>query len=60
MVHHEAVIFAFSFAQKKIVDDVMDRKKLREEKEKSRKQKQKEREEANPEDYEPENADTEW
>lgn len=46
--------------QKKIVDDVMDQKKLREEKEKSRKQKQKEREEANPEDYEPENADTEW
>lgn len=46
--------------QKKIVNDVMDRKKTREEKEKARKNLQKNTEEANPDEYKAEDEDQEW
>lgn len=53
------IIFSFQL-QKKIVNDVMGKKKIREEKEKARKEQQKKHEEANPKDYEAENEDQEW
>ncbi|KAG0724637.1 Coiled-coil domain-containing protein 174 [Chionoecetes opilio] len=46
--------------QKKIVDDVLERKKTREEKEKARKQKQKAREEADPDAYSAEGDEEKW